>query len=94
MSSDNDDPGKADVPDADYSRRLGVIEALVVITRQCPSGSVRAVAEGALEAVKSNTPGVLDEQAYLMLTAMRGWRGERATQVRESLAAFLDRNAS
>lgn len=74
----------------DEQRTLGVVEALVAVRDQCPNGAARAVAEGALEAVKSRRPGVLREQAYLVFTATRGWRGERADRVRASLKAFLD----
>ena len=35
----------ADDPRDDYSRTLGVIEAITVVTQQCPSGAVRACAE-------------------------------------------------
>ena len=77
----------------DYERDLGVIEAFTVICEQCPSGPVRAVAEAALEAAKGADPGVLREQAWLVMTAMKGWRGERASQVHRSLAKFLDPGA-
>lgn len=73
----------------DYDRDLGVIEAFTVITRQCPSGSVRGVAEQALAAAKGGDTKVLAEQAFLVLTGMRGWRGDRATQVHRSLQKFL-----
>jgi len=73
----------------DYSRTLGVIEAITAVTRQCPSGAVRACAERALEAIKAGGPDALRDQAYLVLTAIQGWRGDRATQVHASLDAFL-----
>ena len=44
----------------------------------------------AFEALRGGEPGVLREQAYFVLSAIRGWRGDRATQVHESLRAFLD----
>ena len=72
------------------ARRLGLIEAFVAARDQCPSGRVRALAEAALEAVKRDKDAALHEQAYLLLSATRGWRGDRADQVRESLAAFLE----
>jgi len=71
-------------------RRLGVVEAFTVVTRSCPSGAVRSVAENALEAVKREGAKTLPEQAYLVLTACRGWQGDRATQVKESLRGFLE----
>jgi len=71
-------------------RRLGVVEAFTVVTRSCPSGAVRAVAENALEAVKREGAKTLPEQAFLVLTACRGWQGDRATQVKESLRGFLE----
>jgi len=71
-------------------RRLGVVEAFMVVTRSCPSGAVRAVADNALEAVKREGAKALPEQAYLVLTACRGWNGDRARQVKESLGAFLE----
>jgi hypothetical protein len=80
-------------PTNDYSRDLGVIEAFTVVTQQCPSGSVRACAERAIEAVKTGGADALREQAYFVLTAIQGWRGDRATQVHRSLSAFLDRPA-
>ena len=57
---------------------------------QCPSGMVRQVAEAALEAIAQHKPGALREQAYLVLTASQGWRGDRANQVRASLSTFLN----
>ena len=80
-------------PNDDYSRELGVIEAFTVVTQQCPNGSVRACAERALEAVKTGGAEVLREQAYFVLTALQGWRSERARQVHASLSAFLERDA-
>ena len=78
----------------DYDRELGVIEAFMVITRQCPNGAVRACAEQALEVAKqgADNPQLLHEQAFLVLTAMRGWRGERASQVSRSLSAFVNQS--
>jgi hypothetical protein len=87
----------------DYERDLGVIEAFTVICEQCPSGAVRAVAEAALAAAKGASvkpkdasveraegdASVLREQAWLVLMAMKGWRGERAVQVHRSLTKFL-----
>jgi len=78
-----------DTEDTDRNRTLGVVEAIVAARDQCPSGRVRVVAESALEAIRTRRPGVLREQAYLVSTAISGWRGERAVQVQESLRTFL-----
>jgi hypothetical protein len=74
---------------ADGARPLGVVECFVAVTRQCPSGAARRVAEHALAAVESQGAGALPAQAFLVLTAVRGWRGRRAEQVRRSLEEFL-----
>lgn len=81
-------------PNDDYARELGVIEAFTVVSQQCPSGSVRACAERAMEAVKTGGADALREQAYFVLTAIQGWRGDRASQVHRSLSAFLERQPS
>jgi len=75
----------------DTTRELGVVECFHVVIRQCPSGSVRKAAELALAAVERDGAQVLPEQAFLVLTAVRGWQGERAAQVKRSLDAFLAR---
>ena len=74
-------------------RLLGVTEAIVAVRDQCPSGAVRAVARGALETVGREGAAALPAQAYLVLSATRGWTGERASLVRRSLQAFLDESA-
>lgn len=74
----------------DYERDLGVVEAITLVTLQCPNGSVRACAEQALEAIKKAGAATLHEQAFLVLTAIRGWRGPRATQVAKSLRSFVE----
>jgi hypothetical protein len=74
-------------------RELGVVECFHAVIRQCPSGPVRKVAEHALAAVERDGAAALPEQAFLVLTAVRGWQGERASQVKRSLQAFLDRGA-
>ena len=76
----------------DFERTLGVVEAMAAARDQCPSGRARAVAEGALEACKGAEPRVLREQAWLVMNALQGWRGERADQVRRSLASFLEKD--
>jgi hypothetical protein len=70
-------------------RRLGVIEAFTAVIHSCPNGSVRAVAENALATVKRDGAAALPEQAFLVLSAVRGWRGDRATQVKAALETFL-----
>ena len=74
----------------EYERTLGVVEAITAARDQCPSGSARAVAESALANLAGGEPGSLRRQAWLVMSALQGWRGERADQVRRSLAAFLD----
>ncbi len=70
-------------------RRLGIVEAFVSVRDQCPNGSVQAVARSALEAVKTGGASTLREQAFFVLTAVRGWQGERAQAVKDALEAFL-----
>ena len=72
-----------------YDRNLGVIEAITYVTRSCPSGVVVSAAERALDAIKEGGPDVLQQQAYFVLTALQGWRGERARQVHRSLTQYL-----
>jgi hypothetical protein len=79
---------------ADRERTLGVVECFHVVIRQCPSGAVRRVAEHALAAIERGGAEVLAEQAFLVLSAARGWQGERAAQVKRSLQAFLDAAAT
>ncbi len=76
-------------PEDGKPRRLGVIEAFTAVINSCPSGSVRAATDAALETIKREGADAMPMQAYLVLTAMQGWRGNKATQVRESLEAFL-----
>ena len=73
----------------DYERILGVVEAITVVTRQCPSGAVRGCAEQALAGIQAGGSDAMREQAYIVLTAIQGWRGGRAKQVHASLDAFL-----
>ena len=77
----------------DYERTLGIVEALTCVKDQCPSGPVRECAEHALEAIRKGGAEKLREQAYFVLTAMRGWRGDRAAQVHRSLNAFLEQSS-
>lgn len=74
----------------DYDRDLGVVEAITIVTRSCPSGVVVSVAEQALEAIKQGGADVMKQQAYFVLTALKGWRGERARQVHRSLTRYLE----
>lgn len=76
-------------PDAP-ARLLGVVECFTAVARQCPKGPARALAESALGAVERGGAAALAEQAFLVLTAIQGWQGERASQVKRSLQAFLD----
>ncbi len=74
----------------DPSRTLGVVECFVAVVNQCPNGSVRRMAEDALLGVERDGASALPEQAFLVLTAIRGWQGDRAAQVKRSLQQFLD----
>lgn len=74
----------------DYSRVLGVIECFKSVTEQCPKGPARAIAEAALATIERDGAAALPNQAYLVLSALRGWQGERAQQVHRSLVAFLN----
>ncbi len=78
----------------DYERTLGVIECFKAVTDQCPKGPARVLAEAALAAVERDGASVLPAQAYLVLSALRGWQGERAQQVHRSLQAFLETSAT
>jgi hypothetical protein len=73
-------------------RDLGVVEAITVVSRSCPSGVVVAAAERALDAIKAGGPDALRDQAYFVLTAIQGWRGDRATQVHRSLTHYLEQS--
>ena len=73
----------------DPPRRLGVIEAFTAVINSCPSGAVRRVAEQALDAVKRDGADALPQQAFFVLTAVRGWQGDKAAQVKDALEAFL-----
>jgi hypothetical protein len=74
----------------DYDRNLGVIESFIAVRDQCPMGAVRRVAMQALDAASKEGAEGLRAQAYFVLTAIQGWRGERSNQVHRSLRAFLD----
>ena len=87
-------PTSDDASKPDYDRDLGVIEAITIVTRSCPNGGVTGAANRALEAIKEGGPDTLKEQAYFVLTAIQGWRGERARQVHRSLSRYLDQDNS
>ena len=74
----------------EYQRDLGVVEAITAVTRSCPNGGVVLAAERALEAIKKGGAGVMKQQAYFVLVAIRGWRGDRAEQVHRSLTRYLE----
>lgn len=88
-----DPPAGATRPTKDYERQLGVVECLTAIAHECPSGPVRAVAQGALEAIESGGAAIMREQVYYVLSALQGWRGERASQVHASLSSFYESSA-
>ena len=67
-----------------------MIEALTLASQQCPSGSVRRVASQALQSLDSSRPEGLRDQVYFVLSAIQGWRGDRARQIHDSLAAYLE----
>ncbi|GEM_PF-3034675 len=80
--------------DNNFDRDLGVVEAITFVTRSCPSGVVISVANQALEAIKTDGPDVIKQQAYFVLTAIQGWRGDRARQVHRSLTKYLEESSS
>ena len=80
-------------PDS-YERPLGVVEAIVAVRDQCPSGKMRTLAARALDAIATRRPGVLREQAAIVAASIHGWRGERARQVHASLTRFLEGDPS
>jgi hypothetical protein len=80
----------SNVVEKDYDRDLGVIEAITVVTRSCPNGGVTSAAKQALEAIKTGGTETLKQQAYFVLIAIKGWRGERARLVHRSLSRYID----
>ncbi|MFP6655732.1 MAG: hypothetical protein VCB25_08890 [Myxococcota bacterium] len=91
VDSDPQETSSAPTPDPkkNYDRNLGVIEAIMVVTHSCPNGRVVTAAKGALEAIKTGGSDSLKQQAYFVLTAIQGWRGDRAHQVHRSLRLYL-----
>jgi hypothetical protein len=77
----------------DAPRRLGVIEAFTAVINSCPSGAVRSVAEQALDAVTRDGADALPQQAFFVLSAVRGWQGDKASRVKDTLEAFLAERA-
>lgn len=71
-------------------RELGVIEAIVSARDQCPNASVRAVAARALESVSGGGAAALRREAFHVLAATTGWRGEQAERVRRALRTFTE----
>ncbi|MDH3685219.1 MAG: hypothetical protein OEP95_03290 [Myxococcales bacterium] len=71
-------------------RPLGVIEALASVRDQCPHAAVREHAQGALEAIRQGGSEALQEQVFLVLSTIGGWRGEKAFAVKRALRDFLD----
>jgi hypothetical protein len=69
-----------------------VVEAIAAVRDQCPNGAVREAARAALEAIAREGAAGLAAQAFLVLSAAQGWRGERAEVVKRSLRAFLARS--
>lgn len=96
MEGELDEEGgpTADAAPIDSERELGVVEAITIVTRSCPNGGVVRAAEQALETIKGGGPEAMKQQAYFVLTAIKGWRGDRAGQVHRSLSQYLERASS
>ena len=77
-----------------YERPLGVVEALVSVRDRCPHAAVREHAARALAIVQRGGAAELREQAFLVLSTIGGWRGDRADAVRRALRDFLDETGS
>ena len=93
MSEQPPEASPPTAPAKDYTRELGVVECFVAITNECQSGPVRSMASHALEAIKSGGSEVMRQQVYYVLTALQGWRGERASQVHASLTKYYQDTA-
>jgi hypothetical protein len=70
-------------------RTLGLVECFHAVLNQCPYGPARSIAEHGLAAIEREGSKAMGEQAFLLRTAIRGWQGARADQVKRSLDAFL-----
>jgi hypothetical protein len=74
----------------DPTRALGLVECFVAVRQHCPNPAARRLAEEALAAVERDGAAVLAEHAFLVLTAVRGWQGGRASRVKASLRDFVE----
>lgn len=90
MAHDSDAHPGEEPEAADYERDLGVIEAITYVTRSCPSGSVVRAAKQSLKAIEAGGADAMRMQAYFVLTSIKGWRGDRARQVHNSLSRYLE----
>jgi hypothetical protein len=70
-------------------RVLGVVECFTATRDQCPSGAVQRVARQGLYAIAREGAAAIPAQAFYLLTAVRGWQGDRARQVKRSLERYL-----
>jgi hypothetical protein len=87
VSADDDAEG-GEAP-ATPERMLGVVEAFTAVRDQCPSGAVQRVARQGLETVAREGADALPLQAFTLRTAVRGWQGAKAAQVKRALDAYL-----
>jgi len=78
----------------DAQRPLGLVECFHAVLNQCPYGPARTIARQGLAAVEREGSAVMAPQAFLLRTAIRGWQGDRAAQVKRSLDAFLESASS
>lgn len=89
MQGDSKTDKQSPAEKAAAPRLLGVVEAITAVQNQCPHGAVRNHAQSALAAIQQLGAEAMREQAYLVFSTIRGWRGERADLVRRSLQHFL-----
>jgi hypothetical protein len=68
----------------DPTRALGLVECFVAVRQHCPNPAARRLA------VERDGAAVLAEHAFLVLTAVRGWQGGRASRVKASLRDFVE----
>ena len=76
---------------------MGAVRSVAIMALEAARTAGRAAASSgaptdgaATLRSKVGDKSILREQAFLVLTAIQGWRGERARQVHRSLQAFLD----